>query len=90
MLRRLEASITKMPVLDTTATNKNSIMPIWVVLNILCIIGTNIAAIAIMNDDATAPKSHFGSSNRGHSNKLGVFNDLMQGGSSVKLYHPKW
>lgn len=38
----------------------------------------------------TGPKSHFGSSNRGHSNKLGVFSDLMQGGTSVKLYHPKW
>jgi len=37
-----------------------------------------------------APKSHFGSSGRTHSNKLGVFSDLMTGGSSVKLYHPKW
>lgn len=38
----------------------------------------------------TGPRSHFGSSNRGHSNKLGVFADLMQGGHSVKLYHPKF
>lgn len=34
--------------------------------------------------------AHFGSSGRSHSNKLGVFKDLMQGSQSVKLYHPKW
>jgi len=38
----------------------------------------------------TGQKGHFGSSNRGHTNKQGVFSDLMQGGMSVKLYHPKW
>jgi hypothetical protein len=40
--------------------------------------------------NTSAATSHFGSSGRQHSNKLGTFKDLMQGGSSVKLYHPKW
>ena len=34
--------------------------------------------------------THFGSSGRENSNRLGTFKDMMQGGSSVKLYHPKW
>ena len=32
----------------------------------------------------------FGSSSRGHTTKLGTFKDMMQGGSSVKCYQPKW
>ena len=38
----------------------------------------------------TGQKAHFGSSGRAQSNKLGTFKDQMQGGLSVKLYHPKW
>jgi hypothetical protein len=38
----------------------------------------------------SSAKSHFGSSNRRQTDKLGTFKDLMQGGMSVKLYHPKW
>ena len=35
-------------------------------------------------------KCHFGTSGRAHSTKLGTFKDMMQGGSSVKCYQPKW
>ena len=40
------------------------------------------------NKSSTA--CHFGTSGRGHSNRLGTFKDMMQGGSSVKCYQPKW
>jgi len=33
---------------------------------------------------------HFGSSGRDNSSKTGTFKDMMQGASSVKLYHPKY
>ena len=34
--------------------------------------------------------THFGSSGRDNSSKLGTFKDMMQGGTAVKLYHPKY
>ena len=38
----------------------------------------------------TGSKAHFGNAGRDKTNKLGTFKDMMQGGSSVKLYHAKW
>ena len=34
--------------------------------------------------------THFGSSGRENAARLGTFKDMMQGGASAKLYHPKW
>ena len=42
------------------------------------------------SNNKSAGVTHFGSSGRDHSNKLGTFKDMMQGGASVKLYHPKF
>jgi len=38
----------------------------------------------------TGSKAHFGNAGRDKTNKLGTFKDMMQGGSSVKLYHAKF
>ncbi|TNV77111.1 hypothetical protein FGO68_gene16742 [Halteria grandinella] len=38
----------------------------------------------------SAPCAHFGSAGREHTAKLGTFKDMMQGGTAVKLYHPKF
>ena len=38
----------------------------------------------------SAPRTHFGTAGRAHTNKQGTFKDMMQGGSSCKLYHPKF
>lgn len=38
----------------------------------------------------TSKRTHFGTCGRAQTNKLGTFKDQMQGGLSVKLYHPKW
>jgi hypothetical protein len=38
----------------------------------------------------SAPKAHFGTAGRAHSSKLATAKDMMQGGTSVKLYHPKF
>ena len=43
-----------------------------------------------ISKNKTTTKCHFGTSGRTHSNKLGTFKDMMQGGSSVKCYQPKW
>ena len=34
--------------------------------------------------------THFGTSSRDNNSKIGTFKDMMQGGGSVKLFHPKW
>lgn len=44
----------------------------------------------VHSKNKTGQKSHFGSSTRGQSNKLGTFSDMMQGSVSVKLHHAKW
>lgn len=38
----------------------------------------------------SAPSAHFGTAGRAHTDKLGTFKDMMQCGSSVRLYHPKF
>jgi len=38
----------------------------------------------------SAAVAHFGTAGRDSNSKLGTFKDMMQGGSSVKLYHPKF
>lgn len=38
----------------------------------------------------TSGAAHFGTSGRDHASKTGTFKDLMQGGTSVKIYHPQW
>ena len=43
-----------------------------------------------ISKNRTTTKAHFGTSNRDHAKRLGNFKDLMQGGSSVKCYMPKW
>jgi hypothetical protein len=40
--------------------------------------------------NTTAAVCHFGSSGRDNTTKLGTFKDMMQGGTAVKLYHPKF
>lgn len=34
--------------------------------------------------------AHFGTSGRENTKKQGAFRDMMQGGASVKCYHPSW
>ena len=43
-----------------------------------------------LSKNKTTTKCHFGTSGRTHTNKLGTFKDMMQGGSSTKCYQPKW
>jgi len=38
----------------------------------------------------SAAVAHFGTADRDARSKQGTFKDMMQGASSVKLYHPKW
>ncbi len=38
----------------------------------------------------SAAVAHFGSSGRDTNSKLGTFKDMMQGSSSVKLFHPRF
>jgi hypothetical protein len=38
----------------------------------------------------TGQSCHFGSSGRANMEKVGTFKDMMQCGTSVKLYHPKF
>ena len=43
-----------------------------------------------ISKNKTTTKCHFGTSGRDQTRKLGTFKDMMQGGSSVKCYQPKW
>lgn len=43
-----------------------------------------------ISKNKTQTSAHFGTSGRTHAAKLGNFKDLMQGGTSIKCYMPKW
>lgn len=43
-----------------------------------------------ISKNRTSQNAHFGTSGRAHSQKLGTFADMMQGGTKVKLYHPRF
>jgi hypothetical protein len=40
--------------------------------------------------NTSAGFTHFGTSGRDNTAKQGTFKDMMQGGMSAKLYHPKY
>lgn len=43
-----------------------------------------------ISKNKSSQKCHFGTSGREHSNKLGTFSDMMQGGASVKCSIPRF
>lgn len=43
-----------------------------------------------VSKNRTSTKCHFGTSDRENTRKLGAFRDMMQGGSSIKCYQPRW
>ena len=43
-----------------------------------------------ISKNKSSTSCHFGTSGRDHTKKLGNFKDMMQGGSSVKCYQPRW